>query len=78
LHQLIKKQKTMKKLMLVAAVVAVGLSSCKKDYTCTCTYTGGVTGSVSTTVTATKKDAKSSCESGSSSAGGNTVTCKIN
>lgn len=69
----------MKKVLLVAAVVVVGLASCKKDYTCTCTTTGnGVTASVSSTTKATKKDAKSSCESGSKTANGYTTTCSIN
>ena len=32
-----KKQLKMKKLLFVAAVAVVALSSCKKDYTCECT-----------------------------------------
>ena len=53
----------MKKLLLVAAVAAFTMTSCKKDYTCTCTYTSG-----GQTQTATypmndvkKKDAKDAC-----------------
>lgn len=52
----------MKKVMFAAAAFAVlGLASCKKEYTCTCTES--VTGlSTSTTLKATKKDAKAACD----------------
>jgi hypothetical protein len=55
----------MKKIMLVAAVAtfALGLGSCKKDYTCNCSYTSGSTTvtSSSTIKNAKKKDAESAC-----------------
>ncbi|MEQ1732148.1 MAG: hypothetical protein ABL940_00655, partial [Bacteroidia bacterium] len=49
----------MKKLVLVAAVAVVALSSCKKDYKCECT-TGGITISGGT-FKAKKADAEASC-----------------
>jgi len=71
----------MKKLVLLAAIASVGFVSCKKDYTCTCTVTdssaGGSTISASTTIKATKKDAKASCETGSSTVGTVTSKCEI-
>ncbi len=54
----------MKKFILVAAVAtfAMGLGSCKKDYTCECSYTsGGQTYTSSSTIKATKADAKAAC-----------------
>lgn len=66
----------MKKIILVAAVATfgLGLGSCKKDYTCTCTFSGGgLSGSASTTINATKKDAKEACEADNSTY----ATCKI-
>lgn len=54
----------MKKIVLVAAVAtfAMGLGSCKKEYTCECSYTsGGQTYTSSSKITATKKDAKAAC-----------------
>lgn len=57
----------MKKIVAVAAIAVLGaivLPSCKKDYTCTCTYTmGGTSQSVSVKLeNVTKKDAKAACE----------------
>jgi hypothetical protein len=55
----------MKKIVTIVAVALFGvlvLPSCKKDYTCTCTFGGQ---SASTTLkNVTKKDAKAACESG--------------
>jgi hypothetical protein len=39
LHQIIKYF-TMKKTLLLGALVLLGFSSCKKDYKCTCTVGG--------------------------------------
>ena len=55
----------MKKVLLIAAVAGLSMVSCKKDYTCTCTYNDG---SGTQTVTyqmkdVKKKDAKSTCNS---------------
>lgn len=70
----------MKKIMFSALVLGLfAFSSCKKDYTCECTTT--VSGQQPTIVTSivngTKSEAKSSCENGSSSAGGFTINCVI-
>jgi hypothetical protein len=65
----------MKKVLLFVAVVAFA-TSCKKNYTCTCTTS--VTGLASTTASSTakmkKKDAETWCSTGnsSSSIGGTT------
>lgn len=66
----------MKKVLAIACVgmFAFGLTSCKKDYTCECTYNGQVI--ASETAKMKKKDAEEWCE-GSSSAGGATVTCSL-
>jgi len=57
----------MKNLLLVFGVVALfGLTSCEKEYTCTCTLSddAGVAPDVVTTteLTGKKKDVKESCE----------------
>ncbi len=61
----------MKKVIGVAAFAVLGmvaLSSCKKDYTCTCTTTfAGSTTTTSTTLNGKKDDVKTACENGSSS-----------
>lgn len=44
----------------VALLALVVLSSCKKDYTCVCTFTGGTTLNIDIK-DAKKKDAESSC-----------------
>jgi hypothetical protein len=66
----------MKKVLLVAfGASLLGLTACKKDYTCTCTYNGnGMSGSISTTINATKKDAKEACEADNNAY----TTCTIN
>ncbi len=72
----------MKKMLMIAAagLMIAGMSSCKKDYTCTCSTEPmtvmGITvpaQSASSTVNATKKDAAEVCESGT----GAGVTCTI-
>jgi hypothetical protein len=57
----------MKKLLSIAAVTValVSLSSCKKDYTCTCTFSGsgaGLPNQVIEYKDVKKKDAKESCD----------------
>lgn len=49
----------MKKLLLVAAVAAFTMTSCKKDYTCTCTEDGKSYNFEMKDVK--KKDAKDAC-----------------
>ena len=70
----------MKKLSMIAmgVVLVASLASCKKDYTCTCTYTdGNTTSSTSWTIRATKKDAKAACESSQVSSGTSSWKCEI-
>lgn len=71
----------MKKLFPVAAVAVLAMmfTSCKKDYTCTCTSTvAGTTTTVSgKTGKMSKKDAKAACEKGNVSTSFGSVTCKI-
>lgn len=58
----------MKKIVYVAAVALAGtilLPSCKKDYTCSCTYddgTGGATTIDATISNSTKAKAKAACD----------------
>ncbi len=63
----------MKKITLLAvAFVAISFASCKKDYTCTCSYTSG-TSTASSNVTYTKvkkKDAQKSCDAANANMGG--------
>lgn len=55
----------MKKLTLLAvAFIAVSFASCKKDYTCTCTYTGSTTAQVTKIIGVSKKAAQANCVSG--------------
>ena len=65
--------------LLMAGFVSFGLSSCKKDWTCTCTTT--VLGQTSTS-TVTLKDLKKSeaedaCEGYQVSAGGVSASCEL-
>ncbi len=55
---------TMKKVLLVAiaGVFVLGLSSCKKDWTCACT-SSGITANAVTYPNTTKKAAKDACTS---------------
>lgn len=75
----------MKKFIPLAAVAVLALTftSCKKDYSCTCTSTVGGSSASSTTSLGkqTKKDAKAACEAlaSSSTIGGTTysVSCSL-
>jgi hypothetical protein len=73
----------MKKLLFsVLAVSAIGLTSCKKDYTCTCVSTGsGYNSTYSATAHLKKKDAQAWCDAGNSSASSGgfnyTTTCSL-
>ena len=71
----------MKKVLALAAVAVFDLSSCKKDYTCSCTIT---TDGISTPFNAEykgvkKKDAEESCDLAQTtySQGGATATCEL-
>lgn len=50
----------MKKLALIAVVAGFVFTSCKKDYTCHCTFTGG--GTLDIAIKNTKKKAQDSCD----------------
>ena len=55
----------MKKILpFVAAIAMLGAVSCKKEYTCTCTYDDGTGTSLTSTSTfeAKKKDAETICD----------------
>ena len=55
----------MKKFAIVAAaVLAFGLTSCSKDYNCSCTYNNGVSDTTTVTafVDAKKADAEEACD----------------
>ena len=70
----------MKKLVVIAAVAALGMmTSCKKEYTCECTYSGGgVSGTVSQTFSKMKKkEAKDKCDSYDDTSNGTTAECSI-
>ncbi|MBL7712612.1 MAG: hypothetical protein JNL13_09120 [Chitinophagaceae bacterium] len=73
----------MKKFTLaIAAFGLISLSSCKKEYTCECTFSGGgLSGSISETIKDTKKKAKDKCASGNytETSGGvtTTTTCTL-
>lgn len=59
----------MKKITLIAAValLAVSFTSCKKEYTCECTYSNTTLNS-SSTIKTTKKDAEDKCSTLNSAA----------
>jgi len=66
----------------VAFIASMGFTSCKKDYTCTCTSTIDFLGtssssSSSTTIHDTKKKAKDACEGGTVTSSYASVTCAI-
>ena len=75
----------MKKIVLFAmvAIVASTFTSCKKDYTCTCTTKETGVPDVVTTVTiknATKSDAQKACSGNASVSGGGvgiSITCSL-
>lgn len=70
----------MKKIAPIALVALFALTSCKKKWTCECTFT---TNGVSTTLSAkdtekrTKKDAKKLCEEANGTFAGTTTECKL-
>lgn len=70
----------MKKLIFgVSAIVLLGLSSCKKDYNCECTYqdTGNTTITENKTIkNSSLDDAKKTCD-GYESTGTITKTCSL-
>ena len=72
-----KKNKMKKITMLAIAAVAISFASCKKDYTCKCTFTsGGVTETSSVTIHTTKSKATDACNTTATS-GGSGYVCAI-
>ena len=72
----------MKKYIAISAFAVLGvvaLSSCKKDWTCSCTI-NGTTGSAATYKDTKKSDAKASCDALQSLAiiGDPSASCSIN
>jgi len=71
----------MKKLSMIAmgVVLVASLASCKKDYTCTCTYNDGAgsTGSGSYTYKDTKKNAEANCEANEVAVGSTSWKCEL-
>ncbi|MBL7684190.1 MAG: hypothetical protein JNK00_12595 [Flavipsychrobacter sp.] len=53
----------MTKRILIAgvALMAIAFTSCKKDYTCTCTYANNPSVNSTSTIKTTKKDAETKC-----------------
>lgn len=73
----------MKKILILGAVVifTLGITSCKKEYTCTCSTT--LTGNNTTSTTTInlgkqkKKDADEACTARVTSVIGGTMTCAV-
>jgi hypothetical protein len=72
---------SMKKVYMMLAVCAIALASCKKDYTCDCSYTSvdfpELNTSISYTFEAKKSDAESVCDGYIATAGGTGWDCKL-
>jgi hypothetical protein len=63
----------MKKLSILSiALLAISFASCKKDWTCTCSYDGGTVHKI---IGVSKKTAKANCVSRTGS--GYTETCAL-
>jgi len=69
----------MKNLFIIFSVVALfSLTSCTKEYTCTCTTDiGGTVTTTTTTFEAKKKDAEASCDGLTTTVAGITTTCTL-
>lgn len=70
----------MKKMLLVALVGIAGLSSCSKDYTCTCTSVlpdGTKTNTDTKIVKGTKNGAEKDCKAFDNVYNNVTTTCQI-
>lgn len=79
-HKLKTIEKMKKLFTVVMGVVFVAaLTSCKKNYTCTCTYDdgAGTTGSASYTYKDTKKNAESNCDANEIAVGSTSWKCEI-
>lgn len=73
-----KNKLFMKKLSLLsvaALIVATSFTSCKKDYTCTCTTSGtGISASSSTVINDTKANAEETCDKGDATTTSGSIT----
>lgn len=67
----------MKKFIAVAFLGVLILTSCKKDYTCACTFTGGNTPLNLDYKNVTKKDAKEACDAATTTYAAIGGTCAI-
>jgi len=72
----------MKKLLFVAAIAVMGLSSCKKDYTCTCVISDSsgyfpTTTTTSTIPNTTKSKAEDACKAANSTIGTLSTSCNL-
>ena len=74
----------MKKIILFStAILALGFTSCKKDYTCTCVGTGSSTATITKLIGVSKKTAKANCVSSTTTGTGlssgyvNVQTCTL-
>lgn len=63
--------------MFLSAFALLALASCKKDYTCRCTYSGTFNGTNTKTITDTRSDAKAECDKDDSSSNGQTYECEL-
>jgi hypothetical protein len=74
-----KNQKSMKKMLFIAAIAALCATSCAKDRVCTCTGSSGDPDKT-TLVGVTKGQAKANCVStkyDNGKGGTETITCKL-
>ncbi|KAA5532481.1 hypothetical protein F0919_16980 [Taibaiella lutea] len=70
----------MKKMLLVALVGIAGLTSCSKDYTCTCVSVlpdGSQTNTETKTISGTKDGAEKKCKAFDNVNGQVTTTCQL-
>lgn len=67
----------MKKVLAAVAVVAF-LASCKKDYTCECTYSNSILNTKYEYKDMKKKDAEEACDAWDSAAGLVGGSCELN
>jgi len=70
----------MKKILLVAAVAAFTITSCKKDRTCECTFTDKTDGSVEKityTIKTTKKKMNDACDGYAVETSYDKVSCEV-
>lgn len=67
----------MKNIFAAALLAGIALTSCKKEYSCVCTYSGSSTGKETQTIIDTKQAAAEKCDEGDMSNNGNIRQCEI-